>query len=294
MGIWWHEAKALVACRKAGIPFDTMISLGRQSLEVPVWYVRECFELYDMLPPDFDAVMAAGTRHADPFFRLLGGKQVDAIDYSDYEGANVIHDMNKPLPDHLKGRYDVVFDGGSLEHIFNFPTAVRNCMEMVKVGGHLMIQTPANNQFGHGFYQFSPELFFRILSPANGFEMVRLLAEEYVRGGRWFEVTDPETVRSRVNLICSSQVQLFVCARRTADVPLFRTPPLQSDYVQMWADAAAAGTSSASASRPQKLKATLARAADNLVPGLVRRYRIRHKMASMYWDNRKFFRQVDR
>jgi hypothetical protein len=106
-------------------------------------------------------------------------------------------------------------------------------------------------------------------------------------------VTDPEKVRSRVNLICSSQVQLFVCARRTADVPLFRTPPLQSDYVGMWADAAA-GTSSASVSRPQALKAKLARVADNLVPGLVRRYRIRHKLASMYWDNRAFFRQVDR
>jgi hypothetical protein len=29
--------------------------------------------------------------------------------------------------------------------------------------------TPANNQMGHGFYQFSPELFFRVFSQENGY-----------------------------------------------------------------------------------------------------------------------------
>ena len=44
---------------------------------------------------------------------------------------------------------------------------------MATVQDHFVRITPANNFFGHGFYQFTPELFFRIFSAANGFEVER-------------------------------------------------------------------------------------------------------------------------
>src|SRR5438477_418150 len=84
-------------------------------------------------------------------------------------GPHFPHDMNEPIPDKFKETYTAVLDGGSLEHVFNFPVAIKNCMEMVKVGGHYLAITPANNFFGHGFYQFSPELYFTVLSKENGF-----------------------------------------------------------------------------------------------------------------------------
>jgi hypothetical protein len=77
-------------------------------------------------------------------------------------------------------------DGGTTEHVFNFPTALTNAMQMVETGGHLVIITGGNNFCGHGFYQFSPELFYRALSAENGFEMKRLIAAEV--GGNWYEV----------------------------------------------------------------------------------------------------------
>jgi hypothetical protein len=46
---------------------------------------------------------------------------------------------------------------------FNFPVALANAMKMAKIGGHFAARTPANNQCGHGFYQFSPGLFYRII-----------------------------------------------------------------------------------------------------------------------------------
>jgi 2-polyprenyl-3-methyl-5-hydroxy-6-metoxy-1,4-benzoquinol methylase len=76
---------------------------------------------------------------------------VSSIDASDYENATYVHDLNVPIPDHLKGQFDLVDDGGTLEHVFNFPVALRNCMEMVKVGGHLLLNVPTNNFVGHGF-----------------------------------------------------------------------------------------------------------------------------------------------
>ncbi|MDR1149764.1 MAG: class I SAM-dependent methyltransferase, partial [Spirochaetaceae bacterium] len=85
-------------------------------------------------------------------FKHFGAVTVDSIDYSDYEGASIVHDMNLPVPGHLKEKYDCVWDGGALEHVFNYPTAIKNCMDMVKIGGHLILETPCNNQCGHGFY----------------------------------------------------------------------------------------------------------------------------------------------
>ena len=47
-------------------------------------------------------------------------------------------------------------------------------MEMVKRGGHFIGVTTLNNFCGHGFYQFSPELYYRVFAPGNGFEVVKM------------------------------------------------------------------------------------------------------------------------
>ena len=122
----------------------------------------------------------------ETLFQSLGASSVDSMDNSDFEGARLVHDLNQPIPADWKGRYDAVIDGGTLEHVFNFPVALRNVMEMVQPGGRLFIHNCANNLCGHGFYQFSPELFFRVLSPANGFQMQHCVAVEYGVRRRWF------------------------------------------------------------------------------------------------------------
>ncbi len=43
------------------------------------------------------------------------------------------------------------------------------------LGGHFISVTFANNFLGHGFHQFSPELYFRVFCPANGFEVESLM-----------------------------------------------------------------------------------------------------------------------
>jgi hypothetical protein len=58
---------------------------------------------------------------------LLGADEIISIDASGYENATIIHDMNEPAED-LAEQFDLVIDGGSLEHIFNFPVAILNVM----------------------------------------------------------------------------------------------------------------------------------------------------------------------
>jgi len=69
----------------------------------------------------------------------IGAETIEAMDFSPYEGAMHIQVMNEPVPDKLVERFDAVIDGGSLEHIFNFPVAVSNLMRMAKVGGRVFM-----------------------------------------------------------------------------------------------------------------------------------------------------------
>ena len=160
--------------------------------------------------------------------------EIVSFDASDYESASVVHDFNLPIADEYKERFTTVLDGGTLEHVFNYPQALMNCMEMLHVGGHFLAITPGNNYMGHGFYQFSPELFFRVFSEANGFELERLLVFEEIPDCDWYEITDPDAIRERVTLVNGAPSLLLVVARRVAVRPIFETIPQQSDYFAMW------------------------------------------------------------
>ena len=165
-----------------------VLTLGRQNLFIRPSKVLRMFREYGQ---SSEIASNKAIYYADDVFESLGFQRIDSIDASTYEGATIIHDMNIPVPESLHCCYDLVWDGGTLEHIFNFPTALMSAMQMVKVGGHLIFVTPSNNQCGHGFYQFSPELFFRVLTPENGFELIRI----YVTGkGGPYHISDPALV----------------------------------------------------------------------------------------------------
>jgi hypothetical protein len=123
-------------------------------------------------------------------------------------------------------------------------------MEMVKIGGHFTQVNCANNFGGHGFWQFSPELMFRTFSPNNGYEIEAVLMHEVVSGGAWYIVSDPDQVRSRVELCNSRPTYILTVARRVSRALIFERTPQQSDYVRLWdrgqdADDAAQRNSSA-------------------------------------------------
>jgi hypothetical protein len=110
-------------------------------------------------------------------------------------------------------------------------------MVMTAPGGHLIMVTPTNNEAGHGFYQFSPELLFRVLAPPYGFEIEQMLLCEVRRlRSRWFEVLDPAKVGARAQFRSHAVTLLYLRARRIGAVSPFVPPPQQSDYVARWGD----------------------------------------------------------
>jgi hypothetical protein len=171
---------------------------------------------------------------AEAFFRLLGAQTVDWMDASAFEGASIVQDLNLPVDTSLHTRFSTIFDGGTLEHVFDFPQAIQNCMSMLRVGGSFIQVAPANNFMGHGFYQFSPELLYQVFSSVNGFRVVVMLLQEDVRGGRSYVVANPSVVGKRVQL--TNRLPTYVCtiARREEIAPLFAVPPRQADYATAW------------------------------------------------------------
>jgi hypothetical protein len=120
-----------------------------------------------------------------------------------------------------------------MEHVFNFPVAVKNCMNMVKIKGHIMFVSPANNYFGHGFYQFSPELFFSLLSEINGYSNTSIFMQDDRL--KWYRVSSPKKVRNRVDISCAKRTPalITVFSQKIGEVPE-RLSVLQSDYVNIW------------------------------------------------------------
>lgn len=228
MGFETNAAALLLKMRRDGVDFGRVLTLGHQHLHLdPATHRRVLarlgLPLADEVPVYADGLLAA-----------LGASHVEALDASAYEGATRVHDLNEPVPASWREQFGLVFDGGTLEHVFNFSTALKNCMEMVKPQGRFVSVTMPNNWCGHGFYQFSPELFFRALSPENGFSVIEMYFAD-VEGRRFYRIADPAAVRDRVQLRTSEPVFLLVHARRDAVRNVFATPPQQSDYVSDWA-----------------------------------------------------------
>lgn len=55
-------------------------------------------------------------------------------------------------------KFDFIYDGGSLEHVFNITQGLKNLTYLVKKDGYIMHLLPANNYIDHGFYSFNPTL----------------------------------------------------------------------------------------------------------------------------------------
>ena len=216
---------------------DSIAMIGRQSLHTNATGVGNIFEEFK-IPfevQDLQRIVNEGGGYCEPLLKHLGFENIDSFDFSNYEKPTHVHDFNKPIPPEFDRRYDLVVDGGSLEHIFNFPTALRNSMRIVKPGGIFVTITPCNNHCGHGFYQFSPELYFSLLRGNNGFKLVDLFCHEISEDMNWHRVIDPDAIKNRVNLVTRKPIMMLVIARRieTGELPEFQIQ--QSDYETLWA-----------------------------------------------------------
>lgn len=234
MGIDLHNLNFLAHAADRGVRFGQTIAIGRQALFIEDRLLERHRQLRGLEPIAWPQRSAGAPTYFEPLLeQWFGAAAAHSVDASPYEHASVLHDMNLPWDAAAPeiGRYDAVLDFGCLEHVFNFPVAWRNCIDLCRVGGHVLHSLPANNLAGHGFYQFSPELFFNLYRRANGFELLDLFFAVKADTGRWWRVANPSEVKRRVNLCNSHEVYLLVLANKREQIGALPAPQ-QSDYAQ--------------------------------------------------------------
>ena len=195
---------------------------------------RLCADLGIPVSPD---MLASGYREgfADPFLRALGLTELTHLDVDGREGAQILHDLNNEIPREHWDKFDLVLDNGTLEHVYNLPMALKNCIRLVKPGGYVVVMVPANNQCGHGFVQLSPEMFYRTFSKENGFDDQSCIMMDCGPLSRDYVIHDPATAGHRHVFFNSTPVVLYGQARKVESVEPFKNGwPQQSDCLLYW------------------------------------------------------------
>jgi len=136
-----------------------ILTLGRQNI---------------MELPESQEFVYKKMEYAENYLRfLLPGVHVDSIDFSGYQGSTYVGDLGEQLPTHLNEsmskKYDLVIDFGTIEHIYNVPIALFNASTFLNKNGLIIHALVSNNWVNHGFYQFSPDLFYTLYSQKNGY-----------------------------------------------------------------------------------------------------------------------------
>jgi SAM-dependent methyltransferase len=110
------------------------------------------------------------------FFAAFCDCSVEAIDVSDYEGAEIVHDLSVPIPDVLKGQFDFIYDGSTLDNVFNVATAMQNINDLLKPGGRCVLMNWSNST-PTAYAMLSPDWFMDFFA-YNEYEDAKVLVVE--------------------------------------------------------------------------------------------------------------------
>lgn len=128
----------------------------------------------------------------------------------DPDGGDIRADLAGDLSD-LYGRYETVYNLGTIEHLWDCHAAYCNAARMVCVGGHFMGHSPVGGYENHGVHVTGHRFildFFRI----NGFEIIQW----------WLTDKDGNGVTSVER--GGGNVLLWFAARKITDVVEFKRP----------------------------------------------------------------------
>jgi len=92
------------------------------------------------------------------FMRALGIHDYNALDVTDYEGADIVWDLGQPIPEKYHGTFDFIYNGGCFDNMFNPGVAMMNLSKMLKPGGRMVCMESASS-YHPPYLMFSPGWF---------------------------------------------------------------------------------------------------------------------------------------
>ncbi len=221
MGLTFHEYKFLEEVSKKK-EFKNILCLGKQEMIL----TDEDMKKFNLIEKEY-----VNNRYIDYLLiNKFKANSVKSIDNSSFEGADIIHDMNKPI-ENLNEKFDTVIDFGTSEHIFNVAQNLNNISKLCKINGIILHSLPANNNCGHGFWQFSPELFFSLYSENNGFFETEIFIFNTHNKYEWWKV-EKQKLGERLEI--NSDSPLYILVKTVKKSEIQNKNVQQSDYVERW------------------------------------------------------------
>ena len=96
--------------------------------------------------------------------------KMTVLDINEVRGGEILCDLNEPLTKDLYSRFDIVLDGGTMEHCFNVGQVIKYFVAMAKVGRFILHQNPLM-VMSHGFFNFNPTFYYDFYTD-NGHELI--------------------------------------------------------------------------------------------------------------------------
>jgi len=181
--------------------------------------------------PDWVNTAYDNNINSQALFKILGANKTYVADISEYESPDIIIDLNYEIQDEtLFNRFNTIIDVGTLEHIFDINIALTNLIRMLKVNGRIFLSLPASNSIDHGFYSFSPTLFFDFFK-INGFSEFSCYLREgspivYEKKSKIYEYS---FVGNELPLISKTGIEVIFHAKKLNAVDQIKKP-IQNIY----------------------------------------------------------------
>ena len=170
------------------------------------------------------------------FWTALGFEKVRGLDYDDFEGADIVCDLNLPIGEDNIEKFDVIFDGGTMEHVFNVKCFLENIDRLLVIGGIVIHEVPSSNAIDHGFYSFSPTLFFDYYTK-QGYEIIEiLLVAKNMYRAKVYEYFPKKSGSVISENWGKRNVNVWCVARKVSGRSNFEIPQ-QNKYVNAWSSA---------------------------------------------------------
>lgn len=226
-----------------------VLTLGRQTIAMTFEEIKKTFAEEGYVIPesilksvnlkrDEETRMAKGKDYVsdEVFFGLLGVKDLHAMDVSTYEAADIIHNLNQPIPETLANQFDFIVDGGTFDHCFDLKTAFQNVTRLLKPGGRILQWNSASNYTGCSYISFGPDFFYDyfILNQFADCKVYIAEVDTVSQPSDWdFYLFNPQ---NGIKLFTSSRLQMVVVLAEKGAHSTYDKVPVQPQYrdAELW------------------------------------------------------------
>jgi len=212
MGLAVYVLEGIVREHRYRAIHGSVVQIGRQTVELTAPDAIGMFMRYglplsglreDLVEIDRQTLQArqTGIRFVNDrtFFGALGASEVHAVDHSDFEGADTIHDMNQPIGASLEGIADLIVDGSTLDNVHDPAVALMNYNRMLRPGGRV-ISVNAGKPDVQGAYCGMPPEWFLDYYAANDYADCQVYVQLNFPATKWQFPDDPKRAFMAVDL----------------------------------------------------------------------------------------------